>query len=275
MWQAGAYIVAGIIFLPWMLSGLAVKGHRLASDTSPLQVILAGLEVMPRVLPSAERAGEGAFAIVMLALSALALVYAFMQIRRAPWMLGGAFGVALAVAVVCALNLAVGYFFAHRQFLFLQPIRFVLIGAALAPLAGISPGILRLSFAAGLTVLSLVYTNADLHRAERSHWRPLAQAVAAQRPPAGAPAVFMPAWSRLPFDYYLRLSGVELTWLSLPSNQPTAQDLQELPGGTLLFIPYARVDQLPLLRDAGFYEAAPPASSPLLPFRILVKSGAP
>ena len=272
LWQAGAYIAAGIAFLPWMLSGLAVKGHRLVLNTSPLQVVLAGLEVTPRVLPSAERAGEGAFAIVMLALSALALVYAFAQIRRAPWMLGGAFGVALAIAVVCALNLAAGYFFAHRQFLFLQPVRFVLIGATLAPLAGISPAILHLSFAAGLTALSLVYTNADLHRAERSHWRPLARAVAAQHPPFGAPAIIVPYWTRSTLEYYLRLAGVEFTWLKLSGDQPTAQDLQQAPDGTLCFVPQAATSLLPLLDEASFREITLSPSSPPHAFRMLVKS---
>lgn len=278
LWQISAYAVAGVLFMPWMFSGLAVKGHVLGSNTftpQALQAILAGLEVTPRVLPAAEQAAEGGFATVMLVLSLLALVYSATQIRRAPWMLGGVVGLALTITLVCALNLAVGYFFAHRQFLFLQSIRLVLIGATLTPLSAITPQMLRLAFAAALTALSLIYTNADLHRAERSHWRPLAQAVAAQRPPAGTPAIIVPSWARSALDYYLRLAGVEVIWLKLPGDQPTAQDLQQAPAGTLVFVPQSSVDLLPSLYDVGFREIALSPASPLPAFRMLIKFGEP
>ena len=137
LWQAGAYAAAGALFIPWLLNGLTVRAHPFGDHvfTAHAQrVVAAGLELTPIVLPLGGREVEGGFASAMVALSVLSLAAAAIYVPCKPWLLAGILGVGLAALAVCAANLVVGYFFAPRQFLFLQPVRFALIGATLAAL---------------------------------------------------------------------------------------------------------------------------------------------
>ncbi|MFN4295017.1 MAG: hypothetical protein ACK4JD_12900 [Thermoflexales bacterium] len=276
LWQASAYAVAGALFIPWLLNGLTVRAHPFGSHvfTSHAQrAVAAGLELTPIVLPSVGHEVEGGFASAMVALSVLSLAVAAIHVRRRPWLLAGMLGVALATLAVCAANLVVGYFFAPRQFLFLQPVRFALIGATLTELGRSAQRVLYPLAVAGLTALSLVYTHADLHRNERESWRPLTRAIAAQGAAPGALAFAVPYWTHTSPAYYLRLAGVEVVWQRPPGDRPTAADFQNAPSGSLVFISYADADLLPLLRDAGFREVVPPPGAPAAPMRALIKDG--
>lgn len=276
--QAGAYAAAGALFIPWLLNGLTVRAHPFGDHvfTAHAQrVVLAGLELTPIVLPLDGREVEGGFAGAMVALSVLSLVFAVGYARRRPWLLVGILGAGLATLAVCTANLVVGYFFAPRQFLFLQPVRYALIGATLAELGqSVRRGLYPLAVA-GLTTLSLVYTGADLHRNERESWRPLARAIAAQGAAPGVSAFAVPYWTHTAPEYYLRLAGVEVVWQRPPGDRPTAAHLQHAPDGSVIFITYTETDLLPLLRDAGFREVVPPPGALAAPMRAFVKADAP
>lgn len=275
LWQVSAFGAAGLLFAPWFFGQMKVADHPFGSRVftpEALRSVLAGLEITPIVSMPPAHVEEGLFAPVMLALSAIALVWALARVRRAPWLLGGVIGVGLAIVAVCAANLTVGYFFQPRQFLFLQPARFILIGVALAALSRPAPLALRLVPVAGLTVLSILYTNADLHRAERARLRPVAQVIAAQSPVQGTPAFIVPFWVYIAPEYYLRITGVELGWQRLPGDQPTAERLSEAPAGSIFLIPNGRADLEPLLIASGFRELDLPPSATPPDFRVFIKT---
>lgn len=255
VWQTSAHALGGLLFMPWFLGGMKVVAHPFGTRTltpETLRSVWAGLEVSPIVPAQIVHPEDGFFAIAMLALSLLAFVYAARRARSSLWLLGGVLGVGLAIVAVCAATLAVGYFFHPRQFLFLQPARFVLVGAALAGVSSFAPTVLRALFAVGLTGLSLLYTSADLHRAERSRLRPVAQAVAAHVSAPGTPAFILPFWVYIAPEYYLRVQGIEVAWQRLPDDQLSAL--------------------LPALAVLGFHEVALPPSPTPPDFRVLVKA---
>lgn len=275
LWQVSAHALGGLLFAPWFLSGMKVAKHPFGTHTftpEALRSVLAGLEVIPIVPPLSDHPEQGLFATVILALSAFALIYAVLRARRSPWLLGGALGVGLALVAVCAATLAVGYFFHPRQFLFLQPVRFALIGAALGGAGSLAPLTVRALFAAGLTGLSLLYTGADLHRAERARLRPVAQAVAAHVSATGTPAFILPFWVYVAPEYYLRVQGVEVAWQRLPEDQLDPERLSAAPRGAVFLIPNGRSDLLPALATFGFHEVALPPSPTPPDFRVLIKT---
>lgn len=277
LWQTSAYVLAGLLFAPWFCGGMKVAAHPFgtrALTPEAIRLILAGLEVVPHVPTPPTRIVDSLFAVVILVLSVLALIYAAVHIRYAPWLAGGVLGISLAVAAVCTTTLGVGYFFHPRQFLFLQPVRFVLLGAMLAGASQAVPMVLRALLATGLLGLSVVYTNADLHRLERARLRPVAQAIAAHVVAPETPVFIMPFWVYTALEYYLRLRGVEVAWQRLPSDQLAVEQLNAAPKGAIFLIPTGRADLLPLLNAAGFREVALPASPTPPDFRVLVKGGA-
>ncbi|MDW8396209.1 MAG: glycosyltransferase family 39 protein [Anaerolineae bacterium] len=277
LWQTSAYALAGLLFAPWFFGGMKVAAHPFGTHTltpEAVRSVWAGLEVVPLVPSPPTHVADGLFAVATLGLSVLALIYAAARVRHAPWLAGGVLGIGLAVAAVCAATLAVGYFFHPRQFLFLQPVRFVLLSAALASASQAVPSALRGLLAIGLLGLSVMYTNADLHRLERARLRPVAQAVAAHASAPGTPAFIVPFWVYVAPEYYLHMMGVEVAWQRLPGDQLAAEQLSAAPKGALFLIPTGRADLLPLLNAAGFYEVALPPSPTPPDFRVLVKDGA-
>lgn len=275
VWTVSAWGLAGVMFVPWLLFGMKIArhpfaGHTVSSDI--LHPILAGLELIPLAQqPSLELPGGSLFALVILVLSVLGIIHTLWVTRREPWLLGGLVGMGLSIAAVCAANFGVGYFFQPRQFLFLQPVRLLVIGSALARASALAPEFMRFSFAASLIALSVAYTQADLHRAERARVRPAAQVVVShlQQYPS-APILIVPYWLHITPEYYLRKWGVNVVWQRFPDDKVTPERLSSVPPRALVVIAGRRTDFDSTLHAAGFEEATP-TSTPNLSFRVWVK----
>lgn len=283
-WQVTAFGLGGLLFLPWYVFGLKISAHLFGSrlEWGSIYKVLSGLEVLPLFANAIERI-EGAYTGWLVLSSALAVWFALTFARRHPWGMALLVGVLACAALIAWNNLRVNYFFSQRQFLFLLPARAILIGAGvmyarrMLPVLGRSSALkpVAVGLSSILVTLSVVYTNADLHRAERVRVRPTAQFLAEHLKAHPASSVFCtPLWRHRTLNYYLMVEGVSVRWRSVPGDQITPESinaLQEQPQVTLV-VPRGDSFALTMLRQAGFEVAFPPPGfEPTQTFAVLLK----